>query len=92
MHSESGTTGTPSSPHNCWPPHRILYPVEEAAVLMGISDRQLWTLINDGEVQRKWNRGRCGVHIKEINRFLDALPTEKPDLKAEKPDLKVVAA
>lgn len=79
MAPENGTHERPEHAHRCWPPHRLRYPVEEAAVLIGIADRTLWDLIDAGLVERTWCGHRAGVHIDEIKRFIQALPTVKPE-------------
>lgn len=63
------------------PPTRILYPIKEAAVLLGISYAQIYTLISgpDPKLVTRWNGGKRVLHIDDINAFANALPTEKPD-------------
>lgn len=63
------------------PPTRILYPIKEAAVLLGISNAQIYLLISgdNPKIRTCWNGGRRLVHIDDINAYASSLPTEKPD-------------
>lgn len=63
-------------------PFRLLYPVEEAAILCGISTRKMWDHIYDGSVESRWDGGRRLVPIEALMEHAKALPTEKPDLGA----------
>lgn len=64
------------------PPTRILYPIKEAAVLLGISQSQIYLLIcgDEPKIPTRWNGGKRVVHINDINAYADSLPTAKPDL------------
>lgn len=64
------------------PPTRILYPIKEAAVLLGISQSQIYLLIcgDEPKIPTRWNGGKRVIHIDAINAYANGLPTEKPDL------------
>lgn len=62
-------------------PERRLYPVNEAAVLIGISPRSTWALIYDGKLQTKWSGHRRLVPAEAIDEYVASLPTEKPDIE-----------
>lgn len=61
-------------------PFRLMYPVEEAAVLCGISARKMWAHVYAGEVESRWDGGRRLVPLEALVAYTKSLPTEKPDL------------
>lgn len=65
------------------PPNRILYPVVEAGILLGVAKTRAWELVASGELPTRWNGGRRVVHIDDIRAFADNCPTEKPDFATE---------
>lgn len=79
----SGKTSqeAPESGNEATVRERRLYPVNEAAVLIGISPRSTWALVYSGELQTKWSGHRRLVPAEALDEYIASLPTEKPDLK-----------
>lgn len=72
----------PAEDDRLWPPRRLLYPVDEAAILIGLSSKAVWRLIYADKLTTKWNGGRRLVPAPEIEAYVASLPTDKPDLQA----------
>lgn len=53
---------------------RRLYPVEDAAFELGISDRKCWTLIYAGRLRTKRLDGRRLVPADALDEFVASLP------------------
>lgn len=54
-------------------PRRLLYSVPEVAVLLGLSQMQIWRLVKSGDLHSvKQGRRRCVEHA-EIDRYIDRL-------------------
>lgn len=64
-------------------PERLLYPVNDAAVLLGISSKKLWSLIYADRIRTVWVDNRRMVPPEAMDEFIAGLPTDRPDLKAE---------
>ena len=75
---QSGTGRGPEAPA----PERLLYPVNDAAVLLGISPRSTWGLIYSDKLRTVWVGNRRLVPADALQEFVAQLPTERPDLKA----------
>lgn len=73
--------GSPESGDTVGVPERRLYPVNDAAVLIGISPRSTWDLVYSGKLQTKWIGHRRLVPAEALEEYIASLPTEKPDLE-----------
>lgn len=60
----------------------LLYPVEGAAAVLGVSPRKVWTLIYADRLRTVWLDGRRLVPADALREFVAGLPTQKPDLTA----------
>jgi excisionase family DNA binding protein len=58
-------------------PDRLLYPVEDVAILLGCSGRNVWRLIDEGRIQVTHLDGRRLVGREELDRFIASLRVEK---------------
>lgn len=68
---DSTEIGKPGSP-----PKRLLYPVPEVAILLGVGDRTVWSYVDSGELRSvKLGRRRL-VPVDAITQFLAKLNVE----------------
>lgn len=83
MSAAGGNTVSPipTEDERLWPPRRLLYPVDEAAILIGLSSKAVWRLIYADKLTTKWNGGRRLVPAAEIDAYVANLPTDKPALQ-----------
>jgi hypothetical protein len=63
-------------------PERRLYPVNDVAVIIGISPRSTWDLVYSGKLATKWIGHRRLVPAEVLDEYIASLPSEKPDLEA----------
>lgn len=59
---------------------RWLYPVPDAAYVLGISTRKCWGLVYDGRLPTVWLDGRRMVTAAALDEFVAGLTGEKPVL------------
>lgn len=60
-------------------PDRLTYPVNDVAVLLGISARKVWTLIYDGKLPTIWIEGRRLVRADDLQTYIESRTEEKPE-------------
>lgn len=63
-------------------PARLLYPVNDAAVLLGISPRKTWDLVYDRKLRTVWVEGRRLVPAEVLKEYVANLPEVKPEMSA----------
>lgn len=63
-------------------PARLLYPVNDAAVLLGISPRKTWDLVYDRKLRTVWVEGRRLVPADVLKEYVAGLPEAKPEMSA----------
>lgn len=63
-------------------PARLLYPVNDAAILLGVSSRKTWDLIYRGELKTKWVEGRRLIPAEVLADYIANLPEAKPVVSA----------
>lgn len=56
-------------------PERVLYPVNEVAVLLGVNPKTVWNLIEGEELVATRLRRRVLVHRDDLAAYIKALPT-----------------
>lgn len=67
---------------------KLLYTTRESCIALGICERTLWTLTNDGTIPVVKVRGANRYHIDDLLAFIEASKTEtrKPRQAAVTPD------
>lgn len=60
-------------------PARLLYPVPEAAVLLGVSRSKAWSLVYAGRLATKRLDGRRLVPREVIEAYVEDLPEDEDD-------------
>lgn len=60
-------------------PDRMTYPVNDVAVLLGISDRKVWSLIYEGKLPTIWIEGRRLVRADVLEAYIESRTDTKPD-------------
>lgn len=74
------TRQAPAAPIYAITPTKLAYPLSEAAEQVGYSDEVLRLAIRRGELDASYGTSRKPViRTTELLRWLDALPTEKPE-------------
>jgi hypothetical protein len=64
-------------------PERLTYPVNDVAVLLGVSRRKVWGLIYGDKLPTVWIEGRRLVTRDALQGFVDGLTSEKPETQEE---------
>ena len=52
--------------------------VKDAAVILGLTNFAVYKLIEAGEIEPRWIKGRCMIPVDVLDEFIANLPTEKP--------------
>ncbi len=79
----SGDTG-PRKPKSGDIPYRELYPIAEAAVLLGISDTTVYRMADSGEIPTRRIGSRRLVPRKELMELIEGLPPAETQRRPKK--------
>lgn len=76
MFPDDGNRTATDGPRPRQVPERLLYPVDDVAVLLGTSGRNVRRLMDEGRLEITRLDGRRYIHRDEVLRFIADLPTE----------------
>jgi excisionase family DNA binding protein len=51
--------------------HGVLLTVGEAADYLGVTERQMWRLLNEDDIRKTKVRGLVRVHIEDVNAYIE---------------------
>lgn len=59
-------------------PEAKLVTVKNAAVVLGLTNFAVYKLLDAGDIEGRWIKGRRMVPVEALDSFIAGLPTERP--------------
>jgi excisionase family DNA binding protein len=73
-------------------PYRELYPIKEAAILLGISESKTYRLADSGELPTVWNGGNRQVKRGELMAYVAGLPAAQTRKRPKRKPVSALAS